>query len=270
MIGDIHHFQVGQLQCANLCDAYNPGDEQLAKNLFPNIATETVMQAADESGAPFVMCINLLLIRSAGQTILIDTGLGGESSQLLDMLQKEGVDPADITRVIITHCHRDHIGGLVGDDGALTFPNARYSMGQIEWDYWMGEIDKSDDPQMAQRVKLLPIEDHLDIFEPDAEITPGVCAVFAPGHTVGQMALPLESNGERMLHMADTAHLAFQAAHPDWSPTFDKQPDVAAQTRYALFERAARENLLLMGYHLPWPALGHVTMKGDAFSWQPR
>lgn len=269
MIGDIHHFQVGQLQCAILCDGYNEGDETRAKNLFPNLATGEVMQAIEENGVPFVMCINLLLIRTGDQTILVDTGLGGENSQLLDTLQKEGVEPADITRIIITHCHRDHIGGLVGDDGALTFPNARYSMGRVEWEYWMDEIAKSDDPQMAQRIKLLPIEERLDQFEPDAEIAPGVCAVFAPGHTVGHMGLLLESGGERLLHIVDATHLAVQAAHPEWSPAFDKQPDVSAQTRRALFERAAHENLMMMGYHLPYPAIGRVTAQGDAFHWQP-
>ena len=90
-------------------------------------------------------------------------------------------------------------------------------------------------------------------------------AVDAKGHTVGQVAVLIESAGQKLLHIADVAHHPFQLYHPDWSPRFDNQPQVAAQTRQALFERVERQSLLMLAYHFPAPGLGYVR----AGQWEP-
>jgi glyoxylase-like metal-dependent hydrolase (beta-lactamase superfamily II) len=82
------------------------------------------------------------------------------------------------------------------------------------------------------------------------------------------MALLLDSDGQQLLHMADAAHHPMQIAHPDWSPAFDKQPDVSAQTRRDLFERIADEQWLMMAYHFQFPALGHITRQADTWCWE--
>jgi hypothetical protein len=82
------------------------------------------------------------------------------------------------------------------------------------------------------------------------------------------MALLLDSDGQQFLHMADTAHHPMQIAHPEWSPAFDKQPDLAAQTRRALLQEAATNQWLIMAYHFQFPAAGYVTRQGDQLCWE--
>jgi len=105
------------------------------------------------------------------------------------------------------------------------------------------------------------------MIDHESEILPGLCVLPAPGHTLGHIALLLESGGERLLHIVDCAHNPAQVSHTDWSPLYDMQPDVSAQTRKALFERAARENILVMAYHFPFPGLGRVIEADGAYQW---
>jgi hypothetical protein len=86
---------------------------------------------------------------------------------------------------------------------------------------------------------------------------------------MGQIALLVESKGEKLLHIADAAHSPAQLAHPDWAPSFDVDPQVSTATRKDLFERAADENMLMLAYHFAFPGLGHVEKSGDAFKWEP-
>jgi glyoxylase-like metal-dependent hydrolase (beta-lactamase superfamily II) len=263
----IYQFNIGQFKCANLNDSANP---RTAVSFWPSIAAETVLREVSAAGYnPDALenSFNILLIQTSNHKVLVDTGLGVGRSSLLDNLREVGVAPDEIDRIIITHCHGDHIGGIIGADGELIFPNARYSLWKTEWEYWLDVAQKSDDPNNPARRNLLPIQDKVDVVDQEIDIVPGICAIHAPGHTVGHMGLLIESSGERLLHMVDAAHHQVQTLHPDWSPHFDYQPEVAAATRRALFGRAARENLWVLTYHFAYPGLGHVVERNGGWHW---
>jgi hypothetical protein len=78
-----------------------------------------------------------------------------------------------------------------------------------------------------------------------------------------------ESKGKRALHIVDALHVPIQFASPDLSPIYDVDPVQSAQTRRLMLERAANTHLLTLSYHLPFPGLGYIARKGDAFVWQP-
>ena len=100
------------------------------------------------------------------------------------------------------------------------------------------------------------------------EIAPGVRAVSAPGHSPGHTGLLVESEGEALLALVDVLHMLIQFANPGWHHRFDSDGVLAAETRRAQLERAARDNLLTLFYHLPFPGLGRVVRQGDAYRWQ--
>jgi len=262
-VGDAYQLEDGDFRVTILCDADQLRD---AHNLFPNLPPDELERAAATQHAavdaiPFSM--NMLLIQMPQHSVLVDTGLG--TGTLLKTLGDIGVKLDSIDRVIITHGHGDHIGGIMGEHGP-NFPNARYTFWKSEWEYWRAEAEKGDENHPARR-NLLPIQDRVDLVDTESEILPGVSAVFAPGHTDGHMGLLIEHGNLKLLHIADAAHVYFQVLHPDWSPRFDRHPDMSARTRKALFERAADQHLLLCAYHFPFPGLVRIHRDGDGLKW---
>lgn len=275
----VHRFKIGAAECTVFQTAQT--DVSVA-NAFGNTPTEEVTAAIRAEGRdadeyPFV--INLLHVKTPEHQFLVDAGAGKtefdtKSNHLVDDLKALGINSAVIDHVIITHAHWDHYAGLHNAEGNLTFPNARYFIGKTEWDFCTAEAQLAstdeNDPNPAHVKKiLLPLRERITFVEDEAEILPGVYALAAPGHTIGQIAVLITSNGEELLHVADVTHHTFQVEHPDWTLGYDPLQEESRQTRHRLVERAAKENLLWMGYHFPFPAIGHVTKDSDGFHWQP-
>ncbi|MCX9077121.1 MAG: MBL fold metallo-hydrolase, partial [Candidatus Methanoperedens sp.] len=270
MTTKIHAFKVGQISCTVIQDGGGASPVAQFAGIFPYLTADEIAQAMldvglDPNANEFSM--NVLLIDTGSHRVLVDTGNGPASEgRLLEGLETAGIAPDEVDTVILTHGHPDHIGGIVDAEGELLYPNARHVMWKSDWQYWLGEANKSEE-HFARR-SLFPLRNRIDLIELEAEITPGICAVFAPGPTPGHMALLLETDGERLLHIADTVHIPVQITRTEWSPRYDFAPDKAADTRRRLIERAAREKLLVMAYHLAFPGLGRVVEQNDRWLWQ--
>ena len=276
MSGKRHHFKVGDLECIAIQDL---GANRPMSRLFAHIPEADRASAArslnyDPEAVPF--SYTPLVIHTSKQWLLVDTGHpqgdDASSGHTLRALNAAGIAPETITTIFITHCHGDHIGGMVDETGALNYPNAKVVMWKGEWDHWMSETNLAEIGEQRAgflHAKLDPIQDRLSLFDSETEFAPGVSAVFLPGHTPGHTGVRLESAGETLLHMVDCAHMEVQLAHPDWSPGFDSDPDQAAVTRRKVFAQAAKEKGLVMDFHFPFPSLGHIVPHGNAFKWQP-
>lgn len=268
-------FYIGHMQCTSITDGISYPEITSIPDRFPAVPRQALIEALKErhpSSETIPWSMNCLLVQTPVQNVLVDTGLGGDQGKLISRL-KDSLPPAEIDSVIITHCHPDHIGGLVDEEGSLTFPNAEYFMWDSEWDYWMGQggiVHQGDEGYAALlRAKLLPIEERLNLISEERELVPGIQAVSAPGHTPGHMALLIEDGDHSLLDLSDTLHTKVQLAHPDWSPRFDVDPHEAAKTRKALLARAAEEGLPTLLYHLGFPGLGRISTQGKGFAWQP-
>jgi glyoxylase-like metal-dependent hydrolase (beta-lactamase superfamily II) len=202
------------------------------------------------------------VVNTGSEVILFDTGFtaGGITSAL----SAAGYTADDITHVVLTHMHGDHIGGLTDDAGEATFANAAYITGQAEFDHWAGANNDGFD------AKVRPLAEKMRFIGDGASVASGVTSVAAFGHTPGHMTYMLESSGKQLLLMADMAnHYVWSLAYPDWEVRFDMDKEAAAKTRRRVLGMLAADKVPMVGYHMPFPGLGYVSTRDDGFEYTP-
>ena len=199
------------------------------------------------------------LIRAADRTILVDAGVGpGQNGtysggELLNSLEAHGVSADDVTDVVFTHLHFDHIG-WASLDGEPVFRHATYRVHEADWKHFV--TGYGADP--AAVAKLLPIAERFALFTTDFEIVPGVSTRHSPGHTPGSTAYVVESEGERLYLIGDIAHSVVQFAERDWEVIWDVDPRAASVVRNAFADEAAQTGAVIVASHFPELRFGRV------------
>lgn len=219
---------------------------------------------------------NVTLLRDGTNTVLFDVGAGpdfmptaGKLSEAMDAL---GITPDDVTHVIFTHAHPDHLWGVLDDFDEPLFANASHMMGKKEWDYWtdpetastIGAARESFAAGAIRRLQIL--EDRIATFDPETEILPGIGAVASFGHTPGHMSFEVRQGTDACMIVGDAIgnhHLAF--VQPLWASGSDQDTEEGAATRAALLARLADEQMPMVGFHLPDGGVGRVERDGSAY-----
>lgn len=258
-------FKLGHLQLIALRDAqfvmHNDGK---TFGTAADVATAgNLLKASNLPDDRVTLSVDALLVRADKRVILIDSGLGPAAhGVLMASLGEAGVAPDEVTDVLITHSHLDHVGGLAGADGKLAFPKAVIRMSAAEW-AWM-----KSQPNAAAVVKA--IDGHVQTFTPGAPIAPGVSSVALNGHTPGHVGYEITSDKHSLLDIGDMAHSSvISLKKPDWVMQFDGDKDTAIATRTATFARLAKSHELVFAPHFPYPGVGHIVADGDAYTWVP-
>lgn len=217
------------------------------------------------------------LINTGNELILFDTGNGeggreGGVGQTLANLQASGYTPDQVTHVVITHMHPDHIGGMMEGE-APAYPNAAYVTGQAEYDFWSSD-DRMGTP--AERVysmvkaKVSPFAEKMTFIGDGDTVASGITGMNAFGHTPGHMIFTVESGGRTMVITADTAnHFVLSLQKPEWEVSFDADKAAAAASRKKVFDMIATDRLPFIGYHMPFPSVGYVEQMDGGYRFIP-
>ena len=281
----VYSFKVGSLKVAIISDGLLklPPLPTYAPTADPK-EVERAMVERFWSLNELALYFNAIYVDTGAHKVLIDTGagveLGAGLAKLTQNLRSAGIQPQDIDTVIVTHAHPDHIGGIVATNGQLTFPNARYFISEAEWRFWTAQtIDLSSLKIPAQfkqgittaaRKHLGAIANRVNCFQADQEIVPGITAIAAAGHTPGQSAFRVTSGNAQLIVAADVFfNQAFDLEHPEWQTGFDLNPQQAAMTRRKLLDQIVEQRTMVIAYHMPFPALGHVRSRDNHYEWEP-
>lgn len=223
---------------------------------------------------------NVTLLRHGDRTVLFDVGSGPDfapnSGMILESLEALGVSPEDVTDVVFTHAHPDHLWGLLDDFDDPLFSQATYMIGKTEWDYWMdpNTVDTIGEARASFAVgakrRLEMIKDNITFFSDGEEIMPGVAARATHGHTPGHMAIEVRQGTESVMILGDCIgnhHVAFEK--PDWHSGSDQDHEMAAQTRVMLLDQLASEKTRIIGFHLLGNGTGYVDKTASGYTFVP-
>jgi len=195
------------------------------------------------------------LVNNGSELVLFDTGLQGAAT--VQAIESAGYTADQVDKVVITHMHGDHIGGL-STDGTPTFANAAYVTGAVEFDAWSGTGNDNFDGKVA------PLAEQMTMLDDGGSPASGITAMAAFGHTPGHMTYMVEDGGTQLIIGADFAnHYVWSLAHPDWEVRFDMDKAAAATSRKRMLDMMAADRTAFIGYHMPWPGIGYVETRRE-------
>ena len=218
---------------------------------------------------------NAFLVKNGNKNILIDAGagtlFGPAAGNLPKALEEVGMRNDDITDVIATHLHPDHIGGMIFNNGEAVFKNAQLILTKDEHLFW----NNADNFKNNINDQKLPLEvlgayfDRLNLISGDEDLGSGLSAIDLPGHTAGHIGVMISSGNEQFVIAGDIIHAQYlQINNPDIGVVFDQDLDLARQSRRRILDILATEKIMFSGGHILSPALGYVVHEGANYSWQ--
>ena len=228
--------------------------------------------------------LNVVMVRSGNKTILIDAGLGSDpdlhlprAGQTIRRLEAAGIDLAEVTDLVLTHMHMDHIGGLLVDGVKERLrKDLRIHVAAAEVKFWESpDFSRTAMPPgfpdaLRATAKRFVNEygSQLRPFEEQHEVAPGVVVRRTGGHTPGHSVVRVASGGDALTFAGD-AVFAVGFDQPDWHNGFEHDPEEAARVRIRLLRELAETGEMLVATHLPFPSVGRVAVDGNAFRWVP-
>jgi len=216
--------------------------------------------------------IGCFLIRTADRVVLVDAGLGPQQQQLADGMQlvggqlltrlaAVGTAPENITDVVCTHLHSDHIGWLFDLEARPVFGYATIWFGASDWDHFVnGPGDMY--PHVRDGFRRL----HSSLLRPvdrDVSVAPGVTTLSTPGHTPGHLSVLITSGRERALLLGDAITCPLQLDEPAWHSMGDMDVALADHTREQLWREMEQPRVIGVGSHFPDLRFGRVLAGAD-------
>ncbi|MEU8465359.1 MBL fold metallo-hydrolase [Streptomyces sp. NPDC029003] len=234
-----------------------------------------------------VMALQTWVLRSAGRTVLIDTGVGNGRERpgsqrfhhwqgdFLGPLARAGISPEDVDVVVNTHLHVDHVGWNTRDEAGewvATFPNAEYLLPAADDFHYGPRGDYGDharpDDRLMYEDSVAPVHraGQAVLWDGTHRIDENLTLESAPGHTPGSSVLRLSSGGERAVFVGDILHSPVQILDPAHNSCFCADPAGAAATRRRILARAAGERELVVPAHFAGSGAVEVRAAGDGFA----
>jgi glyoxylase-like metal-dependent hydrolase (beta-lactamase superfamily II) len=265
--------QLGDIRVTALDDGY--GDVPIAVVVNIDEAGAAALAELSPGNDLLHPVFNAYLVETGGGRLLIDAGagvhMGPNAGKMLENLAEAGVAPGDVDTIILTHCHPDHILGIVDEEWNAVFPNAELVVPELDEQFWL----RSDPSKIDNEYRRMETERAQKAAAPysgrtrtisSGKVAPGVTMVPLPGHTPGHSGYIAEGGGKKLFLWGDIVHLpTFQSARPDANLLFDVDLPLARETRKQTFERVIADGLEVGGGHLLAPGFARVERAGTVY-----
>jgi glyoxylase-like metal-dependent hydrolase (beta-lactamase superfamily II) len=272
-------FSLGDVRCDLLDEGQFRLDGGAMYRVVPKVLWERGAPADDRNRITLAM--RPLLVRTGDETILIETGIGprrrdAKFSEMCAIepgpgiesgLEALGLTPSDVTRIVLTHMHFDHGGGLLGETG-LRFPKAVVTV-------QAGELEDSDEGCPLCKASYLaddyaPVRDaeRFHVVSGDTELVPGLSVEVTGGHTRAHQIVKLSAGGETLAFWGDLipTHLHLR---PHYVMAYDLYPRQSWEAKKRLVPQAVEEKWVNVFYHDPEAPLGVAVADGRKFRIEP-
>jgi glyoxylase-like metal-dependent hydrolase (beta-lactamase superfamily II) len=265
--------RVGEIDISPVPDGTSLMPMRVAYGAMSDDAWAPHLQFLDATGN-IEITFGGFLIRTADRIALVDTGIGTlsassaaaalgvetfEGGRLLDSLATLGVAPADVTDVILTHLHFDHVGWAT-QKGDVVFGNATYRCDGRDWEHFVG-------PDPGATRKLTPLEGQLTLFDGDGPLLPGVDIFSAPGHTPGSTVVVVSSGTQRAVLLGDVVHCPVELVDREWAGMGDVDPALAKRTRNAWAAELEGADISIAAAHFPGLQFGRLLLGEGKRQW---
>jgi glyoxylase-like metal-dependent hydrolase (beta-lactamase superfamily II) len=241
---DHHRHDCGAAGCSH--GEYHPGSniEGIQQYRAWWIATGNTPERAD------------MLVRQLAQQSVV-------FGYLADSLRRLGVDPADITDVVPSHLHPDHMG-WVSHAGASFFPNADIWAHRADVEYFLGENAPSEAGFKlmlgveSTRQRMQPALNQLKIWDTDCTVAPGIDLRHMPGHTPGSSIAVISSQGQRAMLLGDVIHCPLELTSSDFSIMADIDPKLAHASKMKVAHEIENTDIHVASSHFPGLRFGRL------------
>jgi glyoxylase-like metal-dependent hydrolase (beta-lactamase superfamily II) len=207
-----------------------------------------------------------LLVDFGNRKILFDTGLGNKQSEkffshyhLFDRigiekaLENKGYKAEQITDVVLTHLHFDHVGGAVKwnaqeEKPIVVFSNATYYCTKTQWDHALNSNPREQASYFQENYLSLFHQGRLEFIHENLIFCPGIELEIKNGHTIGQIIPIIEVNNRKVVFTADFIATLFNIPL-SYVPSFDIDPVLSMKEKQEFLTRAMKENYILNFEH---------------------
>jgi glyoxylase-like metal-dependent hydrolase (beta-lactamase superfamily II) len=278
----VHKYKVGSVEVTALYDGIwkKPHDPAFIKNASVD-DTKAALAKAGMTTDYMPIPLTVIVLKVGDKLIMVDSGSGVGQWQptavdLPGNMKAVGIDPANISTILISHFHPDHIFGLMEKGtNAPIYPNAELVVNATEYKWWTepGRVEKLPEPRRplgARIQKVFPSWKNFRLVDGETEVAPSIRLVNAPGHTPGHAAFLVASGNQQLMISNDTAYVpALLAPHPEWQGAYDQDGPLAVETRRKLIDRVIADRIAICGAHFPFPGAGTFVKDGAGYAFAP-
>ncbi len=277
---NVHRYKIGGFEVTAIRDGQVTLDQPWTV-FGENQKPERVQKTAAFHGLPtdkHTISFTPVIVNTGNELVLFDTGWGTGNpgrGTMTASLAAAGYSLDQIDVVCLTHYHPDHMGGLMDGDKPV-FPNARYVFGEAENNFWTNaaqDAGGTKDFYALTKAKVSPLLAKSTFVKGEGAAATGITAVETFGHTPGHVSYRIESEGKQAMITGDICnHHILSMQKPNWHVLFDMDKEAAVATRNRVLDMLATDKIAMIGYHMPFPAVGFVSRSdtgGRHYHWEP-
>lgn len=192
--------------------------------------------------------IQPFVVITSKDVILLDTGLGfmkGDQLQLHENLKRERIDPVSITKVLLSHLHKDHAGGVGISESKLSIPNATYYLQKQELEF---AFEKGFPSYMTDDLVCLQNNEQVELLSGNGKIDGYIDYEMTGAHSPFHQVFWIRENNETLFFGGDDAPQLQQMKHR-FTAKYDFDGKKAMQLRQEWWKKGEAENWTFLFYH---------------------